>query len=537
MKSAESHYSTEHNVTFFSVNGTVQFIDHANANAVVDTGLSLSTTEVTTFSEYAGDIYLTNPTDGIRQIHMGRVNDAAATSGDADITVDQNLAGRLIAFGDTAGTLRIANTSPFTEAYTAVAATGVITLTNTLNATVPNDTIVYTVEDISSGRPKGQALTFWKERMIVWGVTDDQATYNATTVDKSSNVVYMSKFAIRESLENIISFDTSSTAEIIQIGKGGSVTNVISTRDYLYYFTESETYFSSVADVDLTSGATLPQLLSGLYGCKNYRTAADLGNGLVAFLTNNNRIIGIRISTETGAPVVFPDESFDVPLQNTLEMLNQDQANAKFFYSKLYRRLFCDLNVDSVRTVFVYDNTISKWTPPHTNKSFRSYFEMGGELYATALSDDTIYRLETTKDDDNQPIECVIASAKVQGESGRTTIHFKELDLSGGLSEGTSVSIELIVDDGSPLVKTISSSGVSFADRHPLGSVTFGSEIIGGSASSVTLGDWEKRYAIYPCYGSQFQFVCSCLGQGQAFAIDGYTLHGQPLSVPLLTLN
>ncbi len=164
-----------YDVTFFCLNGKVLFVNHNNSDAVVDTGISLTDTNGrnTRFGEYAGDIYLTNTTDGMRQIHMGRVNDSAATNGDAFITIDQDLAGRLLAFSDSTSTLHIATSSPFTEAVTSIATTGVVTLSGTLNTAVPDNTIVYTVEDLSSSVPKASGITFWKERMVLWGVVYD----------------------------------------------------------------------------------------------------------------------------------------------------------------------------------------------------------------------------------------------------------------------------------------------------------------------------------------------------------------------------
>jgi len=447
-KKAKSHYSKRWNLTFFSLNGKVKFIDRNNGDNVIDTGLALTATETTRFGEYSGDIYTINRTDGLRQIHVGRVNETSADSGDGDIKVDQHLAGRLLAFSDTVGTLNIATTTLFSESYSSVAATGVITLSNTLDNAVPDNTIVFTVEDISSNRPFGSSLTFWLERMVVWGVVDDQASYNATSIDDAVNTVYMSKFALRDALQNIIDFDTSGTASIEQVGKSGEVTNCLATRDYLYIFKEDETYFTSVADVNLTTGAPIPQLLSTQYGCVNEDSAIDMGNGLIAFMTNNNRIIGIKISTESGAAVVFPDEGFDQGIRNTALSFDDDKTNFLAFYHTGRRLGYFQVQINAVVVTLVFDNNpnIKDWLPPDTNKSFFDYHERNGVLFATDLADDTIYQIDIGNEDEGIEIDCIIATGIF--ESQTNDFEWRDMILSGIVSQDAVVDVEASVDDG-----------------------------------------------------------------------------------------
>lgn len=526
-KASRPFHCTRHNVTFFALNGEVKFVDHGNDDAVVDTGLSLTETDgrKTRFGEYAGDIYLTNQTDGLRQIHMGRVNDAAADSGDSEITIDQDLAGRLLAFGDGASTLRIATDTPFTEAMTSVAATGVVTLTGTLNADVPNDTIVYTVEDISSGKPFGSGLTFWKERMIVWGVVYD------TGADSATNMVYMSSFASLVDLQNIIDFDVANTAAKEMVGKGGTVTNVLSTRDYLYLFTETEAYYAGVADINLTTGGTPAQLLSNQYGCANEDSAADLGNGQCAFLTKNNRIMGIKIATESGAPVVFPDESFDSPISNTVALLDSDQSNSFFFYAPNDHRLYVHCDVDTTRLVLKYNTEIQKWEPPTTGWSFGGMFVREGVTYATELTDDAVWQLGEGYEDNGIEYEKIAAISLIEGEDGRMTLRLESVGLSGEASELATVTVENYVANGTPQQKSFTvASGVSAGS---LGSVALGTTTL-GSGIGTEMSQYDKLFAIYPKYGSSYQFAVRSLG---AFTLSSYTVAGSVMGKPLLTLQ
>jgi hypothetical protein len=526
-KASRPFHVPRYNVTFYAINGKVLFVNHNNSDAVVDTGISLTNTNgrQTRFGEYAGDIYLTNTTDGLRQIHMGLVNDSAANAGDPNITVDQDLAARFMAFSDTTSTLRIATTTPFTEAMSSVAATGVVTLTGTLDANVPDNTVVYTVEDISSVVPFCSGITFWKERMILWGAIYDAAD------DSATNLVFMSSFATLTDLQNIIDFNAANTAAREMVGKGGVVTNCLATRDYLYMFTQNETYYSSVADVNATTGGTLPQLLSNQYGCINEDCAADLGKGLAVFMTNNKRIIGIRIASETGAPVVFPDESFDSPVGNTVALLDSDQSDSFFFYAPNDHKCYMHCNVDNTRLVLKFNTEIQRWEPHRTGWSMGGMFVRNGVTYATELTDDDIWQLNEGFKNNGQDYEIIIATSLIEDSDGRTTLSLESIGVSGRASELSTVTIESYVGNGTPQQKTFTVPPASSSGS--LGSVALGSLTL-GSGSGQELVDYDKYLAIYPKYGQSYQMAARSIGP---ITVSSYVIYGKVLSHPLLVLQ
>lgn len=524
-KAAKSLYVERYNVTFFSLNGKVKYIEHDRGDAVVDTGLSLTATETTYMAEYAGDVYCINPTDGLRQIHVFRLNDAAPDLGDATFTIDQDGGGRLNAFSDTSGNILIRGTA---EAYSAVTTAGVVTHSTTLSATYADNDIAITVEDISSGKPFGSKIVFWKDRMIIIGVR------SATDTDNATHIAFMSQFAGPRDLQKIIVFGNTGGASEEWIGKGGSLQNIVSTRDYLYYFKEGETYFSSVGDVNVSTGATAPQLLSNNYGCVNEECAVDLGSGIIAYLTKNKRIMGIKISTESGAAVVFPDEQFDQAIRNTLELLDDDQSDSLMFYHKGKRLLYVQVSVDNQIITLVYDNNIGRWLPPDDNKVFSSYFEKDGILYATKSDDDTIYEMDNSEEDDGIAFESVIGLPVVQFETGRTTMEMKEIHLSGCISEAAEIQIEQIVSGGTPQVKTVDSTGLSFGDLESLGTIVMGGTAFSLSGNDYLPANWEKRSGIYPRFGSSYQTI---LSSEKPFCLSSYSLIATALPRPLITLT
>lgn len=527
LKASRPFHVSRYDVTFFAINGKVLFVNHNNNDAVVDTGLSLTETDgrKTRFGEFAGDIYLTNTTDGLRQIHMGRVNDSAANAGDSTFTIDQDLYGRLAAFGDTTSTMRFATSTPFTEAVSSIASTGVVTLSNTLDQTVPDNTIVYTVEDISSGRPKASGIAFWKERMILWGVIYD------TAVDTATNVVYLSSFANLTALENIIDFNVANTAAVEMVGKDGEVTNILPTKDYIYAFTKNGTYFAGVGDIDTTTGGTPFQLLSDKYGCANEDCSADIGDGVCIFLTNNKRVIGIRISSQSGAPVVFPDETFDSAISNTLSTLESDLSDAHIFYAPNDRKAYIHVNADSSRIVLKYNTEIKKWEPPRTDWSFGGMYVRNGVTYATELTDDAVWQIGVGYQNNGIDYEKVIGTALIEDVEAKRTLKLSSVTVSGRGSELATITVESYVSGGTPQQKSFEPS--VGASSGSLGSVSLGSSVL-GSGLGTDLVDYDKLFAIYPTYGSTYQMVIRSVG---AFTLSSYSVFGSALGKPLLTLQ
>lgn len=521
-KPATSHYMQQFNVTFFSLNGKVKYIEHDRGNAVVDTGLSLTATETTRFADYAGDLYLINPTDGLRQIHVFRLNDSAPNSGDALFTIDTDGGARLNAFGDTSGSIRIRGTA---ESYSAVTTDGAVTHSTTLSQTYADNDIAITVEDISSGKPKGSKIVFWKERMVIIGVSADSG------VDNSPAIAYMSQFASSRDLQKIIVFGITGGATEEQIASAGKLTNIVATRDYLYYFTDSSVHYSSIADVDITTGACSPQLLSKNYGCVNEDCAVDMGDGLLMFLTKNKRVMGIRLIQPSGAVQVVCDEKLDQPIKNTTDILDATQTVARMVYHVGKRLGYVQVSVQNNILTFVYDNNIDKWLPADDQKLFNSFFEKDGILYATDLYDDTVYEIDRGITDNDLPIECVMAHGSMNQDM--VTCEWKDIEISGSLSQDGTITVETPVNEGTSVQKTILVSSLSFSGARSLSDISIGDMVIGNGMSDVLLARWERKFRIAPTsYGQRYQTVLSATSP---FTWGSYQITGSSLSSSLLT--
>jgi hypothetical protein len=512
-KPARSFYLEQFDVTVFALGSKVKYYDW-NVGAVYDTGLTLTDGTITRSDAYTGDVYLTNTTDGLRRLVFGRLNDASATLGDATVTVDSDMAARLSVFGLTSGNLRIQGT---TEAFSSlVVATGVVTLTGTLSQSYSNNAVCLFVSDISSTREKASKVFFWKERM---GLIGSEIADNA---DQPNATVYFGKFATALALELIIDFTYGaggSTRELV--GKWGRTTNVLPTKDYLYVFKERGTYVCAAAEVVIAGtaiGQTTPDLLHEGYGCLNEDSAIDMGYAEIAYITGDKRIMRIKISTDSGAPVVFPDEGFDVPMRKLLRLMDSDQTGAVAKYHQGRRRAYFQIKIQGQWLTLVYDNNIRAWQPPQTGKIFSDLFERKGTMYGTSKTDDTVFMLDSTLNDNGQPIECYICSGVFDIDDSMVD----QCEVKGTITPNTIAYFKFPVNnDPDAQSKMINGTDyVSGDSTETLGSVSIGSSSLGGDLSDIETGTFKKVYDVYPSEGNKVQFMSYCFGDSHHFGVS-----------------
>lgn len=534
-KPARAFYVPNFDVTFFAVGTKVYYIvGEPDSATKYDTGITLTDGTTSRFEEHNGVVYVTNATDGCYGFLLTRLN-GAVSAGAASIVTDVEGAGVASAF-DTAlspGTknLRINGTN---EQYSSITvATGTFTLSGTASQSYTDDTIALVVYVLTGTFPKCDKIVAWRETLHFIGLSANTA--NAASSDRLQTSLVFTKSATATASENVLSFSSPGGSELV--GKSGKLVNAVATRDYLYLFKDNGVYYIGIDDINTSTGARPPRLLSENYGCLNADSAVDMGNGEVAFITNTNRIIRIKIASDSGAPVVFPDETFDRPYSNTLPMMDQSQPDAQFFYDTTQKRAFAQVTVDGNVITLPYNQDIGAWEPPFSGYFFKSHFIRKGIHYATDRTDDTVYKLDLTLDDDGTPIECVMASSIVEFEDGRVTCKFDQLELSGALTENAEIQAETIVNKGTSQTKTIDATGVNFGSSPALGSVAMGSVVLGDGDMGDEMGDFDKRFAIYPSLGSDLQIILSTAGEGQAFAWNSYTIRAKAMTSSALTLS
>lgn len=522
------------------------YVDHNDSDNVYDTGITLTTGTVTRMADYAGMLFFTNQTDGLQMIHMTKLN-GAVSGGASTITVDLDGAVKLSRFSHTTDSLRIQGTD---EAYNAVNTTsGALTLVGTASQAYSDNTFAIVHVDISSGRPKFSKVDFWQESMYGIGATTQDAD---STSDVPPSVLYFSQFVTAATIENIIDFSGGLSGTEL-VGKSGILTNLIATNDYLYLFKEDATYYIDVADINRTSGARPPQPLQDAegnvagHGCINEDCATSIGNGEIGFLTQNKRLIRIKIASETGAPVVFPDELWDTEVQTLLANMDDDQPTSHVFYDTTERTFEAEVVIDGVRLTIIYQNlpvkkngkviSMGRWLPPDLGKSTRSKHMRNARQYATELNDDTVLLMNEGFDDDGTEIDCVMATGikEVDDQDGRVTTRWNAVEASGAMTELAEITVEPTVGSNAPQQKTFDSTGVNFDTATAVGAVQVGNTAIGGLPDTSNFGDWDKRFSVYPKFGPSFQLVLSSYKLASSFKWYSYRIEAGALSKSTLT--
>lgn len=493
---------------------------------IIDTGISLTSGTTTTFAEYLGDIYITNATDGIRRLYCTTLNGAVAS---ADTTIVLEAGSGIRA--PSSGNIRINGTN---IAYTSVT-TDTLNLTTTAGAIYATGEFAIAVHSLSS-LPKGSKIEFWKESMNIIGVTA------SSTSDASRHTHFWGKFAAPTTWEAIYDFTigAGSTAGYQLVGKTGVLTNMVQTRDYLYLFKEDETYYCPVSGVSTSDGGARPaQVLSTQYGCASAFAATDMA-GYVVWLTKNKRIIKSNVRTQDASSVIYPDEAFDVSIRDELNSLDDDQSGSRLFYWKKGKLLFCLLKMNTgQRKMFIYDNNLGIWLPPDTNKLFNDFTEINGDAYATSDNDDTVYKLETGTSDNGADIECIIAGGAFRSNYGLGAVDWSDLDVSGYIRIGTTVSYISKIDDTDRSIKTFNSSSarVSATAGSAAGDLSVGDGASGGGAEASTTYKFYKKLVSASSPGREWQPRFQTTGDGQWMEIDAWTVNAIAYSDSLLTLS
>ena len=543
-KSGMPLYIPRFNVSLIGIAAKIYYIDHNADDAICDVGLTLTTGTVTRFEEAAGQVLATNKTDGQRLIVFTKLNDAAATAGDATVTVDIDGSARIDRF-DTAlsgvGALRIKGTS---EPYTSlVATTGVITLTGTLSQTYADDTVATVVYDISSGRPKASKLVYWKEYLHAINVSEADAS---ATSDVPPAVVHFTDVVTAATIEKLIAW-TGGTSGRELVGKSGVLQNAVPTNNNLYLFKEDKTFRIAVSDVNATTGARPPQLFLNNEGCANEDSAVNMGSDIV-FATRSRRILRILYADQLATSTQQLDTSFDDDVLPLLAQLDEQYwTGCHMHYDTGERILYFQAQFGGTYLTLCYENRpiyddegnmISKgrWLPPDTNKIFKAYFNINSDLYATDFADDTIFKINDGTKDNETDMPCVIAFGKNELKGGKVTCMWKEIEVTGGMTSNTTVTFEPMVGDDDANTKDLTVSGSS-EDSEEVGTVVIADITISGGGTGAEMIDFAERLAIYPSLGSSFQPIFSSLGDGHAFRIDSYKIEATAYPKSTLTMK
>lgn len=543
---ATAFYHKTYDITFFALGTKVYYRDHTNL-ATYDTGITLTTGTKTRYDEFNGDVYLSNTTDGIYVIRCMRLNDTAANAGDSTVTIDLDGGARISVFGDiaaggSADDLRINGTNE--QMSSLVVSTGVVTLVGTLSASYSDNAVAIVVRRYSS-LEKPSKLLFWKSRLHIMGFP------SATNADQPNNSVMAGQFVIGETgaagIEKIIDFTygTGGSTKIV-VGNGGKLTNILGVKDTIYFFLEDKTYSTNSAEITTginevtfstaAIGLTIPREKDGNHGCLNEDCATEMGKNELAFITNDRRIMRIRISPETGSAEPYSDESFDTDIREHLEDMDNDQTGALAFHYKGQRKTIFQIKINGQWIWLIFDHNIQRtvgstiiqgaWQPPQYITPVASFFERNGVLWGTDASDDTVYSFFTSFTDDLSPIYSIIAT----GEFNVGNAMMERCQMQGEINQPAEINARMYVTNeaggrraGSP--KIIEGSSYTYGEDNSIGAVPVGDG--GVEAETTPIANWTRSFGIFPSQSNRAQLILENEQEGGYMSLSSYSLSGK----------
>jgi len=404
-------------------------------------------------------------------------------------------------------------------------------LTTALTQGYADNAVALYVHDISgvSGIEKASKLFFWKRRLGMFG------SEIANNADQPNSTIYYGKFSAPTSLEDIIVFPYNAGGSVTEmVGVSGRVTNAVPVKDFLYEFTDDEAYVTAAGDIILSGtgiGITTPELRDEEHGCLNEDCAVSMGNNEITYVTSDKRIMKIKLADSNGAAIVFPDDEFDRPMRKLLAFMDSDQTGAIAYRHKSKRRTYYQLKISSQWVTLCFDRNIKAWQPPQTGKSFKSVFERKGILYATSMTEDTIYRLDATYNDATIPIECYIATGILNVDD---TI-IDQVLVKGKITQSTTIGVKIPVNGAASegvTAHTIVGTGFSYGTGLTLGSTTIGSTILSSDQeSSEDFARFKRLFDIYPSEANRTQFVSYSFGDSHHYGISSIQLMGRSLPI------
>lgn len=486
-KAWDGLYAMDDNSLVFTItNGKIYHNGSGSMNSLIYSTMTVG--KKTFMKEYNGDVYLTNPTDGFKRIAISTLqNQVNLGTGTLEVAAGQGWR-----FG-TSGTINVNG-----DDITYTARTDDLLTISTPTIAVAHSPGEYVTEVTApANTPAGTALAFWAEKCLVIGV---QGTLGNKYTDST---LFYSETATAATPEKIYSF-LSSGRELI--GKGGTLTAIISTRDNTLLFKRRGIEY--VYEIDASSGAPLHKEISSIYGVPGPDCVCQMGNVVVFFTGKELKTIGLQSETVNTFTL---NENFDKKIRRTLALLDEDQSDAVLIFDNKRRLLKLFANYNGQRICFVY------LVPGATNNNKRFSgawsIDVGknadkaviwkNDLYFSAS--DMLFQDEFGQDDNGSPIHVIAECKEFTANKFMEPDEWHKVAFVGAMGEGASFDLTVYVDNTAVATDTAEASDlVTPSGGFPIGASPIGYAVLGG-------GGTGGNTTIYPF---DFPFEKALLGVG-----------------------
>ncbi len=494
----------------------VETADPTNAHYRIpfDTGLSLQTGYYVQMLDWEGDIYYANGYNTVGRIIVGQVGAAGVLAGATELDLKT---GNGVRFPST-GTAYCCSDDGTIDTFTfGGKTTDQLTTVSGILAHGAGS-VVFMLTTISpTYADKASVLAEWLASLNLGGDIDNP------------RVLEFSQFADAGALNKFYVFGSSPAGSEI-LGEGGEITGLFPTKNFLFTIKNTGIYASARSEINLTSGARIPQPVRKAIGMPNPRCITQVDEDVAVYMTVGKRLGVLKGRVENGQSSVSLQEGFDDDIQKDLIVNDTPDVREWIHYEDSERLLKCCLIKDGVRYVYVRDFNIGVWYDADTNKNYDVVTSHDGKTWAFDGSSQKLYIDESGFFDDDVPVESEWLTGRLGRGDAYERSKAKKVLTHGYMSLGSEAFIDFYRDTVFQFTKTVDDSRINnLEDGNQIGSGNIGSSSFGFSGPAGSAFPFRFPFGCNK-KGEDFQIKVRIGGlQNDFVQFDGFTLVLRPL--------
>jgi len=466
----------------------------------------LTTTKQTDFLEYYNDLYITNAVDTPVRVVKTELT-ADVTIGDTTINVSDTA--KLTA----TGTIYIDGDS---ITYTGVTATS---LTGCVGALAHSSGDWVTQSSTPTNFPKGQFLEEYANKCWTSGVK------KTLTLPTAPWRLYYGTTALATTPENFYDFTSLGSGQEF-IAHGDEITALLKFKNNLLIGKKDEVEYIVGFDDTTTPPAPVRQQFFRQDGVVNFRCLKATENEVIYFTGKRIK----KLFTPEGFDGIQIDTSFDDPIVDILESLDEDQSEACMVYNPktFIMALSCKSSGSTYNNIKIEYNTKYDYWQVRTNQYASCYTVLNGNTYYGSDLVGEVRKDNTslTVNEGSYPTYR-LSKDYTFGDKNRikTFIFFY---IGGNISQNTEIILRIYVDNILVNTETINSDNIDNAvsSNGSFANAKFGAQTFGGGSESNGL---YKFYEIYPIgvRGKSLTYSITSSGAGQDYEINSIAVMPQ----------
>ncbi|MBX4215374.1 hypothetical protein KW797_00265 [Candidatus Parcubacteria bacterium] len=481
-----------------------------------DTGLSLQTGKYVHMLDFEGDLYYANGYDTVGRIIIGTVASGGVLAGATELNLKTGQGVRFPA----SGTGYITNTDGTIDTFTFGGKTSDQLTTVAGILAHGEGAVVFMLSTLSpSYDDKAAVLAEWLASLNLGGDPDNPRVWE------------FSQFASASNLAKFYTFGSSPSGTEL-LGEGGEITAMFPTKNFFFVLKNTGIYGTARADIDISTGARIPQPIRKGVGCPNQRCITTIDEDVAVYLGTDRRLYVLRGSIINGQTDIKVQENFDNDIEK--DLLGADlPGTAEWVHYETSEKLLkvCVLK-QAVRYIYVRDFSIGKsgvWYDADQGKNYDCVCSHEEKTWAYDGAANKLYIDETGTIDDDVPIETSWKTGRMgRGEWLRAKA--KMILTHGFMTRNSVAYLDFYKNGEFQFTKTLDDSRInSLDDGQQIGDGAVGRMGFGTSGPSGTAYPFKWPFGANK-KGDDFAIEVRINGDNGDFVqFDGYKIVCRPL--------